>query len=134
MVVYVTYRVPVEVELETETGEIMDVHIVDEKLEGPARRFRLRAAAHQGPSQAARAGARRGGRVARLDLRLLTSVRTMSSVQHPTRQIPTCVTCHPEGVIGQSRSTTTVVKPVAALSAADLPGSPAPCSIRGHSV
>jgi len=35
MVVYVTYRVPVEVELETETGEIMDVHIVDEKLEGP---------------------------------------------------------------------------------------------------
>ncbi len=35
MVVYVTYRVPVEVELEIETGEIMDVHIVDEKLEGP---------------------------------------------------------------------------------------------------
>ena len=35
MVVYVTYRVPVEVELETDTGEIMDVHIVDEKLEGP---------------------------------------------------------------------------------------------------
>ena len=35
MVVYVTYRVPVEVELETEAGEIMDVHIVDEKLEGP---------------------------------------------------------------------------------------------------
>ena len=35
MVVYVTYPVPVEVELEIETGEIMDVHIVDEKLEGP---------------------------------------------------------------------------------------------------
>ena len=35
MVVYVTYRVPVEVELETDTGEIIDVHIVDEKLEGP---------------------------------------------------------------------------------------------------
>ena len=35
IVVYVTYRVPVEVELETDTGEIMDVHIVDEKLEGP---------------------------------------------------------------------------------------------------
>ena len=35
MVVYVTYRVSVEVELEIETGEIMDVHIVDEKLEGP---------------------------------------------------------------------------------------------------
>lgn len=35
MVVYVTYRVPVEVELEIDTGEIMDVHIVDEKLEGP---------------------------------------------------------------------------------------------------
>ncbi len=35
MVVYVTYRVPVKVELEIETGEIMDVHIVDEKLEGP---------------------------------------------------------------------------------------------------
>ena len=35
MVVYVTYRVPVEVELETETGESIDVHIVDEKLEGP---------------------------------------------------------------------------------------------------
>ena len=35
MVVYVTYQVPVEVELEIETGEIMDVHIVDEKLEGP---------------------------------------------------------------------------------------------------
>ncbi|MCY7301053.1 MAG: hypothetical protein LH616_17825 [Ilumatobacteraceae bacterium] len=35
MVVYVTCRVPVEVELEIETGEIMDVHIVDEKLEGP---------------------------------------------------------------------------------------------------
>ena len=35
MVVYVTYRVPVEVELEIETGEIIDVHIVDEKLEGP---------------------------------------------------------------------------------------------------
>ncbi len=34
MVVYETYRVPVEVELEIETGEIMDVHIVDEKLEG----------------------------------------------------------------------------------------------------
>ena len=27
MVVYVTYRVPVEVELEIETGEIMDVHM-----------------------------------------------------------------------------------------------------------
>jgi len=27
MVVYVTYRVPVEVELEVETGEIVDVHI-----------------------------------------------------------------------------------------------------------
>ena len=35
MVVYVTYRVPVEVELETDTGEIIDVHIVDEQLEGP---------------------------------------------------------------------------------------------------
>ena len=35
MVVYVTYRVPVEVELEIETGEIMDVHVLDEKLEGP---------------------------------------------------------------------------------------------------
>ncbi len=35
MVVYVTYRVPVEVELETETGEIINVHIMDEKLEGP---------------------------------------------------------------------------------------------------
>ena len=35
MVVYVTYRVPVEVELEIETGEVIDVHIVDEKLEGP---------------------------------------------------------------------------------------------------
>ena len=36
MVVYVTYRVPVEVELEIETGEIIDVHIImDEKLEGP---------------------------------------------------------------------------------------------------
>jgi hypothetical protein len=34
VVVYVTYRVPVEVELEIETGEIMDVHIVDQKLEG----------------------------------------------------------------------------------------------------
>ena len=35
MVVYVTYRVPVEVELEVETGEIINVHIMDEKLEGP---------------------------------------------------------------------------------------------------
>ena len=35
MVVYVTYRVPVEVELEIETGEIIKVHIMDEKLEGP---------------------------------------------------------------------------------------------------
>ena len=35
MVVYVTYLVPVEVELEVETGEIVDVRIVDEKLEGP---------------------------------------------------------------------------------------------------
>ena len=35
MVVYVMYRVPVEVELEIETGEIINVHIVDEKLEGP---------------------------------------------------------------------------------------------------
>ncbi len=35
MVVYVTYRVPVEVELEIETGEIINVHIMDEKLEGP---------------------------------------------------------------------------------------------------
>jgi len=35
MVVYVTYRVPVEVELEIETGEIIDGHIMDEKLEGP---------------------------------------------------------------------------------------------------
>lgn len=35
MVVYVAYRVPVEVELEIETGEIIDVHIMDEKLEGP---------------------------------------------------------------------------------------------------
>lgn len=35
MVVYVTYRVLVEVELEIETGEVIDVHIVDEKLEGP---------------------------------------------------------------------------------------------------
>ena len=32
---YVTYRVPVEVELEIETGEIINVHIMDEKLEGP---------------------------------------------------------------------------------------------------
>ena len=30
MVVYVTYRVPVEVELEIETGEIINVHIMDE--------------------------------------------------------------------------------------------------------
>ena len=30
-----TYRVPVEVELEIETGEIINVHIMDEKLEGP---------------------------------------------------------------------------------------------------
>jgi hypothetical protein len=37
MVVYVTYPVPVELELEIKTGEIMDVHIVDEKLEGPLR-------------------------------------------------------------------------------------------------
>ena len=35
MVVYVTFRVPVEVELEIETGEIINVHIMDEKLEGP---------------------------------------------------------------------------------------------------
>jgi hypothetical protein len=35
MVVYVTYRVPVEVEMEIETGEIINVHIMDEKLEGP---------------------------------------------------------------------------------------------------
>ena len=43
MVVYVTYRVPVEVELEIDTGEIMDVHIVDEQLEGPlVRRLRER--------------------------------------------------------------------------------------------
>jgi len=35
MVVYVTYRVPGDVELEIETGEIIDVHIMDEKLEGP---------------------------------------------------------------------------------------------------
>ncbi len=35
MVVYVTYRVPVEVELEIETSEIINVHIMDEKLEGP---------------------------------------------------------------------------------------------------
>ena len=35
MVVYVTYRVPMEVELDIETCEIMDVHIMDEKLEGP---------------------------------------------------------------------------------------------------
>ena len=34
MVVYVTYRVPVEVELETEPGAIINVHIMDEKLEG----------------------------------------------------------------------------------------------------
>jgi hypothetical protein len=71
MVVYVTYRVPVEVELETDTGEIIDVHIVDEKLEGPLGVLRLRAAARQGPPREAGAGTRRGGRVARLDLRLL---------------------------------------------------------------
>ena len=35
MVVRVTYRVPIEVELEIETGEIINVHIMDEKLEGP---------------------------------------------------------------------------------------------------
>ena len=35
MVVHVTYRVPVGVELEIETGEITNVHIMDEKLEGP---------------------------------------------------------------------------------------------------
>ena len=35
MIVYVTYRVPVEVELEIETGEIINVHIMGEKLEGP---------------------------------------------------------------------------------------------------
>lgn len=35
IVVYVTYRVPVEVELEIETGEIINVHIMDEKLEVP---------------------------------------------------------------------------------------------------
>jgi hypothetical protein len=35
MVVHATYRVPVEVELEMETGEIINVHIMDEKLEGP---------------------------------------------------------------------------------------------------
>ena len=39
MVVYVTYRVPVEVELEIETGEIINVHIMDEKLEGPSGVF-----------------------------------------------------------------------------------------------
>jgi hypothetical protein len=31
----VAHRVPVEVELEIETGEIIDVHIIDERLEGP---------------------------------------------------------------------------------------------------
>ena len=35
MVVYVTYRVPVEVELEIETGKLINVHIMDERLEGP---------------------------------------------------------------------------------------------------
>ena len=30
-----TYQVRVEVELEIETGEIINVHIMDEKLEGP---------------------------------------------------------------------------------------------------
>ena len=32
---YVTYRGPVEVELEIEIGEIINVHNMDEKLEGP---------------------------------------------------------------------------------------------------
>ena len=32
---YVTYRGPVEVELEIEIGEIINVHNRDEKLEGP---------------------------------------------------------------------------------------------------
>ena len=39
MVAYVTYQVPVEVELEIETGEIINVHIMDEKLEGPVGIF-----------------------------------------------------------------------------------------------
>ena len=39
MVVYVTYRVPAEVELEIKTGEIINVHILDEKLEGPIGAF-----------------------------------------------------------------------------------------------
>ncbi len=50
MVVYVTYRVLVEVELEIETGEVIDVHIVDEKLEGPAGCLRLRPRAGHGSS------------------------------------------------------------------------------------
>ena len=42
MVVCVTYWVAVEVELETDTGEIIDVHIVDEKLGGALASFTTR--------------------------------------------------------------------------------------------
>jgi hypothetical protein len=36
MVVYVTYQVTIEVELEIETGEVINnVHTMDEKMEGP---------------------------------------------------------------------------------------------------
>ena len=72
MVVYVTYRVPVEVELEIETGEIIDVHIMDEKLEGPLGVFNYELVPVGGRFKKRRTGARRGRRVARLDLRLLT--------------------------------------------------------------
>ncbi len=50
--VYVTYRVPVEVELEIETGEIINVHIMDEKLEGPLGVFNDELMPMRGPGAA----------------------------------------------------------------------------------
>lgn len=37
MSVHVHYQVPLVVEVEPETGEILSVHIVDEQIEGPLR-------------------------------------------------------------------------------------------------
>ncbi|MEO5900898.1 MAG: hypothetical protein ABIR68_12330 [Ilumatobacteraceae bacterium] len=69
-----TYRVPVEVELEIETGEIINVHIMDEKLEGLLGVFNY-VLVQRGGRQGAGVEDRRGGRVARLDFRLLALAR-----------------------------------------------------------
>jgi len=92
----VTYRVPVEVGLEIETGEIINVHIMDEKVDGPIGVFnyeplpiggRLKEEMLKLVEVAERPG---------LDLRMLTLATTPRDRLGPSQVLPPNEQCETE--------------------------------------